>query len=348
MSKSLRQLITLFVVPLMFFVNGPVIDTVSAASGTEIIHDGIAEAVSGNRIQVLATVTDSEGVDVVRTYFKSAEGKNYNFVAMEDIGDNQYAGTLPAPAANAGSVDYLILVKNSANVVVKSQTFTANVVEGNGDGTTTGEPVQVYSELAEAPTEIAGFSDSITTDVVVSAAKFGVVAGVVSQAAAGGTAAGAGAVSAGTTTATTTTATATTASAGSATATSTAAASGGMSTLGVVAAGAAVVAGGAYAVSAASDAVEEYTSSTSTITCNYVGSDQCIDFTYTGSSYSSCSSYSSGYSSGTCNTSGATAKCDYSYTSYSDWNHYYFSPTFTTSNMNAYGSSLCSGTLTVY
>ncbi|MBF0384090.1 MAG: hypothetical protein HQL69_24010 [Magnetococcales bacterium] len=271
MGKSFRKLITMFVVPLLIFMNAPVIQAVAATSETKIVHNGVAEAASGKRLQIIAKVTDSEGVDIVRTYFKAAEGKNFNFVAMEDIGDNQYSGTLPAPAANADSINYLILVKNSANVVVKSQTYQTTVVKGNG-GTPTGDPVQVYSELAEAPTEIAGFSDSITTDVVVSAAKFGVVAGVVSQVAAGGSVAGAGAVSAGTTTATTTAATTATTAA----ATTTAAASGGMSTIAVVGLGALAVGGGALALSGGGD--DDSSSSSSTSDSSLSGSSGVVRF----------------------------------------------------------------------
>ncbi|MBF0193933.1 MAG: hypothetical protein HQL71_05220 [Magnetococcales bacterium] len=264
MRKSLRKLVTIFVVPLMVFLNVPITKTASAAaSGTKIVHEGIAQAVSGNRLQIQATVTDPSGIDVVRTYFKAAEGKNFNFVAMKNMGNNQFAGTLPAPAANAGNIDYLILAKNSKNVVVKSQTFQAKVVEGSPQESQSApqDPVQVYSELAKAPTEIAGFADNIVTDVVVSAAKFGVVAGVVSQVAAGGSAAGAGAVSAGTTTAT---ASATTATATTATATATTAAAGtaGMSTAALAGLGAVALGGAAYAVAGGSsdDSSSESTS----------------------------------------------------------------------------------------
>jgi hypothetical protein len=347
----------------MVFLNVPVIKTVAAAGETEIVHEGISEAVSGNRIQVTATVTDPAGLDVVRTYFKAAEGRNYNFVAMEDIGNNQFAGTLPAPAADAGSVEYLILVKNSDSMVVKTQTFQTTVVEGNLDGSESGDdPVQVYSELSQAPTEIAGFSDNITTDVVVSAAKFGVVAGVVSQVAAGGSAAGAGAVSAGTVTATSSTATAATASAsagtasagtGTATATTTAAATGsGLGTVALAGLGVVALGGAAYAATSVSDAVDDYTTTTTTstyaLTCNTgYTSNQCIDFVYSSSYYSSCSSYSSSWTSGTCSTSGAVAKCDYgSYSIYDDYNWYFFSP-FTASYMSSTGCSN-GGTLTTY
>jgi hypothetical protein len=56
--------------------------------------------------------------------------------------------------------------------------------------------IQVSTELAEAPEEVSGFSDSIGTDVVESNARFGVVAGGIYGASAAGAGAGAGAAAA--------------------------------------------------------------------------------------------------------------------------------------------------------
>ena len=166
---------------------------------TKIEHKSIDRAVAGQRIDVSARVTDPAGVDTVRTYFRAKDGTHYSFIAMQAASGNDYQGTLPAPANGAEWIDYLILVKNGADQVVKSQTFRMQVRDSE-QATTYSEPVRVHTELARAPETVTGFSDNIVVDVVESAVKFGVVAGIV-DAAGAGTAAGAaggGAVSAGT------------------------------------------------------------------------------------------------------------------------------------------------------
>lgn len=201
----------------------------------------IEEMVSGKRILVNATIEDNAGLDVVRTYFKSADGANYSFVPM-NCESNACSATLPAPSAATKSMDYLVLVKNADNVVYKTQTFNA-VTLPTGAATPdyqidpSSEAIQVKTELTKAPAMVEGFSDNVAMDTVDSSLRFGAVAGITSvgsSAAAGGAAAAS---------------TATGATAGGTVAATSAAA---MTTTAIVGTTVAVVAGGA-AVASASD-----------------------------------------------------------------------------------------------
>lgn len=213
----------------------------------------IEEIVAGKRIMINANVEDEAGVDVVRTYFKSSDVANYSFVPMS-CEKTECTSVLPAVSAGTKGIDYLILVKNSANVVYKTQTFSAATLEDNSktpayqnvssDGT-----IQVKTELAKAPEMVEGFTDNIALDTVESTARYGIVAGLT-------TGSGTSAATAASTTGTT--------SAGTI-----AASSAGISTAAVVA-GVAVVGGGAAAAggggssSSDGDSHDEYNDTTDT------------------------------------------------------------------------------------
>jgi hypothetical protein len=93
-------------------------------ASVEMEHKPIKKAKSGSRISLSAKVEDKEnGIDVVRTYFKVQEEARYYFVPMQTVGKN-YLGILPAPSLGTKFIDYLILAKNGAQDVVKSQNFT--------------------------------------------------------------------------------------------------------------------------------------------------------------------------------------------------------------------------------
>jgi len=182
----------------------------SASSGavqstTKIKYEPIKYFVADKRIKVTAEVTDPEGVKVVRCYFKAKEQADFVFVTMTAEG-NTYTAILPAAAKTASSIDYLFLVVNGKNQVVKTQPFSVNI-----DASQPAPPWQdvamegqlkVSTELAQAPAVLEGFSDSIAMDVVESAARFGFTAGIYTttqMAAVGGaTGAAATATSAGT------------------------------------------------------------------------------------------------------------------------------------------------------
>lgn len=171
-----------------------------------ISHTPVPYYVAGSRIQVKALVSDQAGIMLVRCYFRAKNADEYVFIDMPLIVGNEYVGIIPAPSA--ASVEYLILAVNQNGLVVRSQVFEARRDSGAAQpawqGVDMSGSVAVKTELARAPQTITGFSDSITTDVVESAFRFGyVVEGIYRLSQMVG-AAPVGAVSGGTVSATTT------------------------------------------------------------------------------------------------------------------------------------------------
>jgi hypothetical protein len=242
---------------LILFVLAPGFDGVKAqtAPETNISHTPVDYFMPGFRIQVKALISDEAGVLMARCYFKAKGEADYVFVDMPLVMGNEFAGILPAPSESTEEIEYLILAVNNDGVVVRSQEFIARRAEDRGkppwQEVDSAGDITIKTELAQAPETVAGFSDSIVTDVVESALRFGyVVEGIYLLTQMVG-AAPLGAVSGGTVAATTTTGAA---AAGGTTAATTAAASGGgaaaaggSSTLLYVAGGAALAAGGVFA-----------------------------------------------------------------------------------------------------
>lgn len=184
----------------------------------DIEHKPVKKAKSGRRIPLSANVEDkTHGVDLVRTYFKEQQETRYYFVPMA-LKDGKFAGILPAPAFGTTFVDYLLLVKNGANEVVKSQNFTINVDDDEAaaarlqqepprdiridldqfeevkealeeEPDTEPNPdsrVRVNTELSDLPTSIPGFDDFIIMSRVPEAAALGVGAATTTVAASTG------------------------------------------------------------------------------------------------------------------------------------------------------------------
>jgi hypothetical protein len=184
-----------------FLRSGPA-EAKNIDSATGVQHHPIQFFVPGYRIQLETMVTDKAGIKLVRCYFRAKNLADFVFVPMNVSDKNKaiYRGIIPAPDIKTASVEYLFLVVNSQNQVVKTQTFVAEADTDEdvpawqkikSEGT-----IQVSSEMAEAPRELAGFSDQIAMDVTESSARFGLVVGGIYGATAGGSAGGAGAASA--------------------------------------------------------------------------------------------------------------------------------------------------------
>lgn len=216
-NMSLKRVLAAVLTPLIMLLNCPVMtarasDLPAVKSTTEIFHKPVESVEAGKRITVYTEVSDQNVVDVVRVYFKSRDGADYSFIDMKPVVNQEkglfeqfqnlgsdfkglgYSGILPAPANGSKSFEYLVLVKNTANVVVKSQTYKVAVADDKVGGVTGKEPIRVYSELDRAPLKLTGFSDTLTIDLVEYGGKFGVVAGLYP----GLDAAGEGAVAGGT------------------------------------------------------------------------------------------------------------------------------------------------------
>lgn len=202
MKKTFYRLGAAILIPLMTVLNCPISAVSAPTPAIEIEHNPIEEATAGERVTLKAEINDESGVKTARAYFKTAEAANYSFVVLESNNGEDFTGTLPAPANGSGGFEYLILVQNGNSKVVKTQTYMVTVEDDDDAAQAVAEndKIQVYTELEQAPTDIAGFSDNIAIDVVESAAKLGVVAGLYSAATAGSSSGGA--IAAGTVTAT--------------------------------------------------------------------------------------------------------------------------------------------------
>ena len=148
-----------------------------------IKHKPIPYFIPGKRIQLEAKISDPAGVHLARCYFRAAEVADYVFVTMTAKTSEHYQGILPAPSQNTTALEYLFLVVNEDNQVVKTQVFRVEA-EDDDDPPAWQElgsegQINVGAEVAPSgPQQLAGFSDSIAMDLVESSARFGIVAGL--------------------------------------------------------------------------------------------------------------------------------------------------------------------------
>ena len=229
--------------------------TTTTPAQTGIEHAPLSYFVAGKRINVEARIADPKGVKVARTYFRAGAQADYTFVPMQYTTGNRFVGTLPAPAAGTPSVEYVLLAQSNDGSVYRTQAYTVAARE-SGDtpswqSNAARGDIKVFTEATNAPRVVAGFSDSITLDIVESGARLGAAAGLVasSSAGAGGTAGAATSTSSASTASAATSGTAAgTAAGATATATvgglSTAAIIGGVAIAGVAAAAAGSGGGG--------------------------------------------------------------------------------------------------------
>ena len=142
----------------------------------------VKDFIPSYRIDIKANIEDKKGVDLARVYFKSSDVENFSFVKME-CKKEVCSATLPAPAKTVKSIDYLVLVKNRANEVYKTQIFSAKAKDSKEgippyQKAVDDSKLLVKTELKEAPKALKGFSDNVVLDAVESGAKYGVVAGL--------------------------------------------------------------------------------------------------------------------------------------------------------------------------
>jgi hypothetical protein len=174
----------------------------AATSETRITHKPIDYFVAEKRIRLEATVADPKGVTLARAYFKAKTQADYLFVPMEaqQTLPNSYVAVLPAMAKSNESLEYLFLVVNGDNQVVKTEPLAAKLREGQDAPSWQMVPsegkVSVWTEVPGTPSMAGSFSDSVGMDVVESGARFGIVAQIFTSgsqaAAAAGGASGAG------------------------------------------------------------------------------------------------------------------------------------------------------------
>lgn len=242
---TLQRVLALFGAAIFLF-------TSSVAAQTAMKHENRTNVSSGQRIPLQVDVSGDEDINMVRSYFKSADGSRYFFVPMQKLGEPVFKGLLPAPSLGTKKIEYFFLASTVSREIVKSQSFYLDVEDdkeaisrsqirdakdvridledyerakelvdqlGSNPADTARVPVGSETRLVE-PIEIEGFSDFII------AARQEPFLSLASTVAASGTAGAA--------------------------ASSTAAAAGGIS-WGKVALGALALGGGAAAASSSSD-----------------------------------------------------------------------------------------------
>lgn len=164
----------MFVLPL-----GPGISLADKAPAIKMKHKPIKYYVPEKRIRLEAKVKSEDKVDIVRCYFKGETHADYVFVPMAPLKEGLYSAILPAPSVDSEVITYLFLVVTDKNDVFRTQEY--NIEKRDEDKTPAWQAIEsegnihVSTELAEAPSMVAGFTDSIVVDVVESAARFGFV-----------------------------------------------------------------------------------------------------------------------------------------------------------------------------
>ena len=154
----------------------------SSQAGTKVTHDALKFFVPEKRIRLDAAVTDSKGVTLARAYFKGKAQADFVFVPMEaqQTAKDSYVANLPAMAKSNDEIQYLFLVVNGANEILKTEPFVVKSKDSkdvpswqmvSDDGS-----VKLFTEVPDAPTVAASFSDSVSLNVVESGARFGLVA----------------------------------------------------------------------------------------------------------------------------------------------------------------------------
>ena len=124
-----------------------VVCVVAASATTKVKHKAPKHYIPGFRINLDAEIADETGVLLSRCYFKTKKEKDFIFVAMESMADEQqappssskirkwlksspakpsqhYKVTLPAPWVQSEAVEYVFVVVNKEKKVVRSQVFT--------------------------------------------------------------------------------------------------------------------------------------------------------------------------------------------------------------------------------
>jgi len=145
---------------------------------TTIRHNPIESVNSGRRLFLSVTVTDPKKIDSVRVYFRAQASSEYNFITLRNDVRAKYVGQLPAAAPDCKVINYLILVKNGENQLVKSQIYSVGVADSNISISHPPSRVHIYTELTDTSKKIPGFSDNFSLKIVEHELRYGSVAGL--------------------------------------------------------------------------------------------------------------------------------------------------------------------------
>ena len=163
-------------------------------SDLKVKHKPIKYFVPGKRIQLEANVKDSAGIRLVRCYFRASDIADYVFVEMTAAAKDEFKALLPAPSPGTKALEYLFLVVNGLDQVIKTQVFKIDAEDEKEppawQQVDSGGQINIGTEIVQPAAQPAGFTDNIAMDLVESSIRFGAVAGLYSAsqvAAAGGT-----------------------------------------------------------------------------------------------------------------------------------------------------------------
>lgn len=188
---DLRKLVIMVIIPGLILLNLPVTAMAGADDGgpsLEITHTPISTIQTGQAFEISANLSDREGIELVRIYFRTKGTKSFFFVPMIVSKGTDFYGLLPPPST-PGKIEYLFLVKTYNNRIFNSETFTVTVKRNKAAGfSPEKEPIDVMTELSAPPKRLPGFGGPTKIRTVTKHEKHGVLAGLYNKEPTGGSA----------------------------------------------------------------------------------------------------------------------------------------------------------------
>ncbi len=149
-------------------------------STTTLQHTPPESVHSGSRVFLSVNANDTEQMETVRVYFKSAKEKTYFFITMRNDVRSKYIGRLPSATPDCGKLEYLFLIKNRKEQLIVSQKYTIPVIDSRIVFTPSADTMHIYSEISGLNATIPGFSDNFTLSQVQPSLQLGRMAGLYS------------------------------------------------------------------------------------------------------------------------------------------------------------------------
>lgn len=165
-----------FVLSLSLMLAGGLASASDGKSEIKIADTGKAPV--GYPFEASARVTDPDGVDVIRIYFKAPQSREFFFIELK-AKNGEYVGLMPAPAAGTTRVEQVVLVKDGSGNISQSRFFDTSTSISKTGSIPESRPVVVYSEVTPTPKKLDGFTGKYTIRKVPESQKLGVVAGLV-------------------------------------------------------------------------------------------------------------------------------------------------------------------------
>lgn len=94
---------------------------------TTIAHTSKEQTSVGLQLPLEVQVTDPQGIELVRCYFRYQQEANHIFVEAFPADKDNFRATLPAPESDVTSIEYCFLVRNSNKQVLRSPWYRLQV-----------------------------------------------------------------------------------------------------------------------------------------------------------------------------------------------------------------------------